>query len=123
MATSSCAVNDAAPRRQSRSRGRSAEIGVFIRGRMSRDAPFTRSDIAGQERSIAQGGTGRKRYSPAPWHFLYFFPDPHGHGSLRPISLSPAIGVTEPTVPSGVEIRGGGGAGTPAGPVNRSSSP
>src|SRR5687767_2877096 len=19
-----------------------------------------------------------------PWHFLYFFPDPHGHGSLRP---------------------------------------
>src|SRR3954471_14538156 len=20
----------------------------------------------------------------APWHFLYFLPDPHGHGSLRP---------------------------------------
>src|SRR5207249_3181113 len=20
----------------------------------------------------------------APWHFLYFFPLPHGHGSLRP---------------------------------------
>lgn len=20
----------------------------------------------------------------APWQFLYFFPDPHGHGSLRP---------------------------------------
>src|SRR5262249_27591928 len=21
----------------------------------------------------------------APWHFLYFLPDPHQHGSLRPI--------------------------------------
>ena len=21
---------------------------------------------------------------PAPWHFLYFLPEPHGHGSLRP---------------------------------------
>ena len=20
----------------------------------------------------------------APWHFLYFFPEPHGHGSFRP---------------------------------------
>ena len=20
----------------------------------------------------------------APWHFLYFLPEPHGHGSLRP---------------------------------------
>ena len=19
-----------------------------------------------------------------PWHFLYFLPEPHGHGSLRP---------------------------------------
>src|SRR5512146_2242312 len=23
-------------------------------------------------------------YAAAPWHFLYFFPDPHGQGSLRP---------------------------------------
>src|SRR5512140_2247710 len=23
-------------------------------------------------------------YAAAPWHFLYFFPLPHGHGSLRP---------------------------------------
>src|SRR5512134_2961640 len=22
--------------------------------------------------------------APAPWHFLYFLPLPHGHGSLRP---------------------------------------
>lgn len=21
-----------------------------------------------------------------PWHFLYFFPDEHGHGSFRPVS-------------------------------------
>src|SRR5215831_6957773 len=25
----------------------------------------------------------------APWHFLYFFPDPHGQGSLRPTFSSP----------------------------------
>src|SRR5208337_4925959 len=25
-----------------------------------------------------------KNYSPAPWHFLYFLPLPHGQGSLRP---------------------------------------
>src|SRR5438094_8124802 len=24
------------------------------------------------------------RYTAAPWHFLYFFPEPHGQGSLRP---------------------------------------
>jgi hypothetical protein len=24
-----------------------------------------------------------------PWHFLYFFPEPHGHGSLRP-TFAPA---------------------------------
>jgi hypothetical protein len=23
-------------------------------------------------------------YFPTPWHFLYFFPDPQGQGSLRP---------------------------------------
>src|ERR671936_406622 len=29
---------------------------------------------------------GRGRASPqAPWHFLYFLPEPHQHGSLRPI--------------------------------------
>ena len=41
-----------------------------------------------------RGGVGRERdriREPAtavgqrPWHFLYFWPDPHQHGSLRPI--------------------------------------
>ena len=27
-------------------------------------------------------------YAFAPQHFLYFLPEPHGHGSLRPIFLS-----------------------------------
>src|SRR5882672_12649732 len=27
-------------------------------------------------------------HSPAPWHFLNFFPEPQGHGSLRP-TLAP----------------------------------
>src|SRR5690348_2064303 len=43
----------------------------------------------------------------APWHFLYFFPLPHGHGSLRPIFVGPVgrvVGVT-------------GGRAPPRGPV------
>src|SRR3954467_14520060 len=27
----------------------------------------------------------RARYTPAPWHFLNFLPEPHQQGSLRPI--------------------------------------
>src|SRR6266705_1045529 len=30
-----------------------------------------------------------ERLGQAPWHFLYFFPEPHQHGSFRPMfSLS-----------------------------------
>jgi len=28
----------------------------------------------------------RGGYLPAPWHFLYFFPEPQGQGSFRPTS-------------------------------------
>src|SRR5580704_12002904 len=31
----------------------------------------------------------------APWHFLYFFPLPHGQGSLRP-TLAPVATVLDP---------------------------
>jgi hypothetical protein len=27
---------------------------------------------------------GQRPGTQAPWHFLYFLPEPHGHGSLRP---------------------------------------
>src|ERR671936_667923 len=70
---------------------------------------------------------GRGRASPqAPWHFLYFLPEPHQQGSLRPIfSRSLLI-----RVPAGAEAAGaaappapgapGGGAGPPAGgPLRR----
>src|ERR1017187_8421807 len=32
---------------------------------------------------------------PAPWHFLYFFPLPHGQGSLRP-TFCPTVTVRDP---------------------------
>src|SRR6266550_3714983 len=43
--------------------------------------------------------------SVAPWHFLNFLPDPHGHGSLRPTLLQsvappPAPGSSERTFPA-----------------------
>ena len=37
------------------------------------------------------------RHAAAPWHFLYFFPLPHGHGSLRP-----TFGSSRRTVLTGV---------------------
>src|ERR1700736_1433685 len=39
-------------------------------------APRLRSRLS-EPRSAA-------RYSLRPWHFLYFLPLPHGHGSFRP---------------------------------------
>src|SRR5690606_534379 len=32
----------------------------------------------------------------APWHFLYFFPEPQGHGSFRPIGFSDVTGAALP---------------------------
>ncbi len=46
-------------------------------GSAGREAPLNlRRDLA-RPRSAAR--------DHAPWHFLYFLPDPHQHGSLRPI--------------------------------------
>src|SRR5215211_5938536 len=65
-------------------------------------------------------------HRPTPWHFLYFFPDPHGHGSFRP---------TSGTAPAAARARGpcelvsvgvgppGGGATRGGVPMNRSSAP
>ena len=35
-------------------------------------------------------GTRCSRY--APWHFLYFFPEPQGHGSFRPTPAAATTG-------------------------------
>src|SRR5439155_8605493 len=35
----------------------------------------------------------------APWHFLYFLPDPHQQGSLRPIFVALRIGCRAPPLP------------------------
>ncbi len=51
----------------------------------------TLSPCCGQRGEIDSGsftGATRRPYavaSLAPWHFLYFLPEPHGQGSLRPI--------------------------------------
>src|SRR4051794_38308423 len=44
-------------------------------------APYYRTAFGG----TAAGGDGSVGEAlPVPWHFLYFLPLPHGHGSLRP---------------------------------------
>src|SRR4051794_23987696 len=53
-----------------------------------------------------------KNYS-APWHFLYFLPLPHGHGSLRPVFFV-ATAVRPPDDSTGWFVRKfRGGAFTP----------
>jgi len=32
-------------------------------------------------------------YAAAPWHFLYFLPDPHGQGSFRPTLAAARTGL------------------------------
>src|SRR5215211_7895655 len=70
------------------------------------------------------------RYRPTPWHFLYFLPDPQGHGSFRPTSGTAAV--ARPTGPSELVTAGAGprepgvgaaGGTRGAGPMNRSSAP
>src|SRR5206468_7514258 len=43
----------------------------------------------GRTRQVA-GGPAASAQPQAPWHFLYFLPDPHGHMSLRPTCCSVA---------------------------------
>src|SRR5262249_22004395 len=52
-------------------------------------------------------------YCCCPWHFLYFFPEPHGHGSLRPTGAKfPPCWPSRPTpVAETGGATGGGGAG------------
>src|SRR5207245_2633461 len=53
----------------------------------SSQSKFNRVDRQGR-----LGRPGRLDYSSLPWHFLYFFPLPHQHGSLRPIFRRSAAG-------------------------------
>lgn len=60
----------------------------------------------GTQRSVLTLQAGEGGAAPAgreafqtPWHFLYFFPLPHGHGSFRPTrSRSRATGTLPPAV-------------------------
>src|ERR1043166_2081424 len=70
-------------------------------------------------------------HTPAPWHFLYFLPDPHGQGSFRPTGFTPpSLSPGRPGEVSalGDGARGGGGrppigpVRVPTGPVKRSSA-
>src|SRR5262249_30372393 len=48
----------------------------------------TRLDAAGDP-GRAEARNLYRLQAPVPWHFLYFLPEPHGHGSLRP-TLGPS---------------------------------
>src|SRR5713101_2225418 len=41
-----------------------------------------------------------------PWHLLYFLPDPHQQGSLRPSLAAPASALAPAAAPTGATRRG-----------------
>src|SRR2546428_9472218 len=57
-----------------------------------------------------------------PWHLLYFLPDPHQHGSLRPILAAAPAGTPAEPAPTGAARRCRGDAPRPAA-VAPSTSP
>src|SRR5690242_21941479 len=76
--------------------------------------------ISNQQSSKAIGNQQSeiRNYAAAPWHFLYFLPLPHGHGSLRP-----TFGSSRRTVlmTSSPPVRAGTGA-RPPGPLGMGSA-
>ena len=50
-----------------------------------RRVPAERDDGDKPTRIEANEGRARASAAQRPWHFLYLAPDPHQHGSLRPI--------------------------------------
>src|SRR5690606_33243525 len=66
---------------------------------------------------------GTRRYLPAPWHVLYFLPEPQGQGSLRPTSGTDESGW--PRRPSELDTAAGAGGAATCGapPMKKSSAP
>ena len=73
-AASSASVASGRARRRSTSPARHDQAGA------------TEAPLGG---TATSGGGAQLAAAVAPWHFLYFFPLPHGQGSLRP-TLAPA---------------------------------
>src|SRR5215218_2239069 len=45
---------------------------------------LVRAEHARRPRRVGRAWLARGTQAAAPWHFLYFLPLPHGHGSFRP---------------------------------------
>ena len=74
------------------------------------DGPLVDAEAADGVEHEARGGSSPLRHegrmqllvgsstqfrSGEPWHFLYFFPLPHGQGSFRPTFGTPTLGGRE----------------------------
>src|SRR6266571_2582229 len=55
-----------------------------INRRPSRDRDAARERPVGRSQGAVRAHSLAAASSSLPWHFLYFLPEPHGHGSLRP---------------------------------------
>src|SRR5580693_9465433 len=74
--------------------GRQGERWAHEEYQLFSDAPTINSapecEGVSTEFAAARGKFHHKVYASTPWHFLYFFPLPHGQGSLRP-TFSPVL--------------------------------
>src|SRR5215207_8233765 len=79
---------------------------------MEASSPRGRFFLVSQGFQPLAGGRAYPTVTAAPWHFLYFLPEPQGQGSLRPTLaslLALGCGRTGPSTLGGAEssIRGG----------------
>ena len=89
IARSSTAVNADGPKDSNLSLGRSAWLVSVTRSvAMGCNLADPQQPGVPNQRRVALGVAERAEslpsYAALPWHFLYFLPLPHGHGSLRP---------------------------------------
>src|SRR6185503_15289746 len=89
-------------------------VAVEVLLELARDQP----QHAGGPGLVAAHAPVPTRSSAGMWHFLYFLPLPHGHGSLRPTRGMARIGCAAglgPGAPAGARLCCGPGAGADAG--------
>src|ERR1019366_8529172 len=94
IARSSDELSACAPSSLSRSRGRS--VRGSSRRRSAVEEGMRRVYLRCMPSSPSKRRDLVRDYAFAPWHFLNFFPLPHGHGSLRPTLDQSAVAAPPP---------------------------
>ena len=101
--TRATAARRTAPPRGRRSRRRAAARPGRPAARSGRPRRPSTTATARPETMNSRTRSPRLDRGQAPWHFLYFCPDPHQHGSLRPIRAPDGV-KPWPTPPAAARV-------------------